>query len=113
MASSNGDIMIGSASGVKAANAEWFTADLTADIENNIAVVFEVQVSFSIAVAVEVTFDSGSNWTVLNDSTAIGANKIHIFDIKLRDTDTFNMRTPTTSGATIDVCTVDQTNGGC
>lgn len=113
MASSNGDIIIGSASGVKAANAEWFAADLTANIETDIAIVFEIQVSVSVAVVVEVTFDSGSNWTALNNGTAIGADKLHTFDVKLRSTDTFNMRTPTAGGATVDVCTVDQTNGGC
>ena len=113
MASSNGDIIIGSASGVKTANAEWFAADLTADIESDISIIFEIHVSVSAAVVVEVTFDSGSNWTALNDGTAIGADKLRIFDIKLRSTDNFNMRTPTSGGATVDICTVDQSNGGC
>ena len=84
---------------VKAQNAEFFSADITAQKTG----IFRLMLSLSATKVVDVTFDSGSNWTALNDGTSLTTDQLYAFDVMVKVGDTFNMRIPTASGATVDV----------
>ena len=90
----------------EAQNAEWFTTDLAPTLNG----IFRLEVSVSAAVVIEVTFDSGSNFTALNSNNSIGADQLFVFDIYVRVGDTFNIRIPTAGGATVDIGRVYQVN---
>ena len=90
----------------EAQNAEWFSSDLLPTLNG----IFRLEVSVSAAVVVEITFDSGSNYTALNSNNAIAADQLHVFDIYVRTGDTFNIRIPTGGGAVVDIGRVYQVN---
>jgi hypothetical protein len=102
--------IIGEATGAKAQNVEWFSADLKeqAVTEQFGATKFRVQVGINSAVKIAVTLDSGSNWLYLNGGNELVADTLYIFDVALRQTDNFNMRTDDASGTTIKVCRVSE-----
>lgn len=102
--------IIGESSGSKAQNAEWFSADLQeqAVSEQFGATKFRIQVGISSAVKIAVTLDSGSNWLYLNNGEALVADTLYIFDVALRQSDNFNMRTDDSSGTTVKVCRVSE-----
>ncbi len=102
---------IGSATGVKAQNAEWFATDLSPVVIAPKVAKFRIIVSCSAAVVVDVTLDSGSNWTALNSGKVVGIDQLFTFDVPVRNGDTFNMRTPTAGGCTVDICRVDTVTG--
>jgi len=85
-------------------NTEWFGSDLI-PTDNSIV---RVEISVSAAVVVEVTFDSGSNWTALNSNVALGVDQLNIFDIFVKTGDTLNFRIPTAGGAVVDIGRVYQ-----
>ena len=90
-------------SGAKAQNAEWGATDYTPDVAVGKSMNLILQVSVSAAVIVEVTLDSGSNWTALNSGVAIPIDQLFQFDIFATNGDLVNFRTPTVGGATIDI----------
>lgn len=113
MASSNGFRTVGSVSGAKAQNAEFFGTDLAPDIESDISVGFLITFSFSAAVTLEHTIDSGSNWSAVHDvngTSSFSADETYTAIIFVRSSDTFNLRIPTAGGATVDICRVDEIN---
>ena len=75
----------------KTTGTECFTADL-APVANGI---YRIEVSGSLAHVLEVTLDSGSNWTKLNNGTTLVADQIYIFDVTVNTGDAFNMRQST------------------
>jgi len=75
----------------KTSGTECFTADL-APVANGI---YRIEVSGSLAHVLEVTFDSGTNWTKLNSGTTLIADQLYIFDIMIKTGDAFNMRQST------------------
>jgi len=85
-------------------NTEWFAADLL-PTDNSI---IRIEISVSLAVVVEVTFDSGSNYTALNSNVALAADSLYIFDIFVKTGDTLNFRIPTGGGAVVDIGRVYQ-----
>ena len=114
MASSNGFRNAGSASGAKAQNAEFFAADITPDIEPDITVGFLISFSFSAAVTLEQTIDSGSNWSKVHDvngTSSFNADETYAAIVFVRSVDTFNLRIPTAGGATVDICRVQEISG--
>jgi len=90
----------------EAQNAEWFASDLVPTLNT----IFRIEISVSAAVVVEITLDSGSNFTALNTNTALGADQLFVFDVFVKIGDTFNMRIPTAGGATVDIGRVYQVN---
>ena len=99
--------LIGIDDGVtEAQNAEWFATDLLPTMNG----VFRLEISVSAAVVIEITFDSGTNFTALNSNVALGADQLNIFDVCIRVGDTFNIRIPTAGGATVDIGRVYQVN---
>lgn len=102
--------IIGETSGTKAQNVEWFSADLKEQqtSEQFGATKFRVQVGISSTVKIAVTLDSGSNWLYLNNGEALVADTLYIFDVALRQSDNFNMRTDDSSGTTVKVCRVSE-----
>jgi len=102
---------IGSTTGSKTQNTEWFATDLSPVVLAPKTAKFRITVSCSATVIVEITLDSGSNWTALNSGTAIGADEIFLFDVPVRNGDTFNMRTPTAGGCTVDICRIETVTG--
>ena len=76
----------------KTTGTECFTADLKSTESIGI---FRIQVSGSLTHVLEVTFDSGSNWTKLNSGGDITADEIFIFDVIVHKADNFNMRQST------------------
>jgi len=78
----------------KTSGTECFTADLRSTESVGI---FRIQVSGSANHVLEVTFDSGSNWTKLNSGGTLTADEIYIFDVIVHKADTFNMRQSTTT----------------
>ena len=90
-----------STTGAKAANAEWFAADLTV---NEDAEHWIVQYSTSAAVIVGVTYNSGTAWN--NITTITVADTINIEHLYVKKGDLVNFRTVTVGGATVDICNV-------
>ncbi len=83
----------------EAQNAEWFATDLLPSNNG----FFTLEISVSAAVVIEVTFDSGTNFTALNSGVALGVDQLFLFDVYVRVGDTFNIRIPTAGGATVDI----------
>jgi len=97
--------LLGNDDGVtEAQNAEWFAADIT---PTGIGL-FRFEVSVSLAVVIEVTLDSGANWTALNGNVALVADSLYTFDIFVQADDAFNIRIPTAGGAVVDIGRVYQ-----
>jgi len=93
---------VGNFSGVKALDAEIFAADLTTQSYSKWIIIW----SASTAEALEVTYDSGSNWTdITGQIVATKADALETFTIYVGPNDTFNMREGT-NGGTIDICRV-------
>ena len=90
----------------EAQNAEWFATDLSPSNNG----FFTLEISVSAAVVIEVTFDSGTNFTALNSGVALGVDQLFLFDVYVRLGDTFNIRIPTAGGATVDIGRVYQVN---
>jgi len=70
---------------------ETFAADLS-PVANGI---YRIEVSGSLAHVLEVTFDSGTNWTKLNGGVDLTADNLYIFDVVIKRGDAFNMRQAT------------------
>ena len=102
--------VIGSASGSKAQNAEWFAADLSPETlsSDQEASKFRISVAVSAAVDVQITLDSGTTWLKLNSGNTLVADSLYIFDVPTRFGDTFNMRTSTSGGCTVRVCRISE-----
>jgi hypothetical protein len=102
--------IIGEASGAKAQNVEWFSADLQEQqvSEQFGASKFRLTLAISSEVAVQVTLDSGTTWVYLNASDAIKADSLYMFDVGVRQGDNFNMRTDDSSGTTVRFCRVSE-----
>jgi len=94
--------VIGDTSGAKAENVEWFSADLATEAtsEQFSASKFRIHLAINSAVKVAITLDSGTKWVYLNQGTALTADSAYVFDIPVRKTDTFNMRTDDSAGTT-------------
>ena len=84
MVSSNVEV-IGSASGTKAQNAEWFAADLNPEAISGSeeASKFRITVAVSSAVDVQFTLDSGTTWLKLNSGNSVVAEALYIWDIPI------------------------------
>ena len=95
---------LGEASGVKAQNAEWLTPDIVPTKNAK----FRVTLSLSASVVIQVTLNSGGDWSALNSNETIVANSMFIFDVTVRVGDEFNVRIPTAGGATIVICRIDE-----
>ena len=93
---------VGKTSGSKAQNAEWFSSDLTVPKSCTVTVQFSV----NLAVLIQYTLDSGSNWFELVLLTV--ANKQERMDITMMSGDLFNMRTTTIGGATVHQCIISR-----
>jgi hypothetical protein len=102
--------VVGSASGSKAQNAEWFAADLSPETlsSDQEASKFRVSVAASSAVDVQFTLDSGTTWLKLNSGNSVVAEALYIWDIPVRFGDTFNMRTTDGSGTTVRICRISE-----
>lgn len=82
----------------KTQNTEFFTTDLSPQANS----VFHIQLTLASDVALEVTFDTGTNWTALNGNVTLGVDKLHTFSLFMQRGDLFNMRIPTAGGSVID-----------
>ena len=102
--------VIGSASGSKAQNAEWFAADLSPETlsSDQEASKFRVSVALSSAVDVQFTLDSGTTWLKLNSGNSVVAEALYIWDIPVRFGDTFNMRKTEGSGTKVRICRISE-----
>ena len=100
---------VGSISGVKAQNAEWFTTDISTGADQvNYSSKYRIFVAINAAKLVQCTVDSGTTWFTLNSANALEANGAYVFDIPTRSGDTFNMRIPDSGGATVLICRIDE-----
>jgi len=72
----------------KTSGTECFTADLVPQRHST----YRIMVSGSLAHVLEVTVNSGTDWTKLNSGTELVADQLYIFDVMVLDGDTFNMR---------------------
>ena len=89
--------------GVKAANAEWLAEDYAPDVQVGKAVDLICQFSLSADVVVEVTLNSGTDWTKLNSGVALGVDQLKQFDVFATNGDLVNFRTATVGGTTVDI----------
>lgn len=95
----------GVASGLKAQNAEWFAADIDPGIRSEKLMDLILQISVSVTAAVvEVTMDSGTTWSEINQGVAIPIGKLHTFSIFAKNDDLVNFRATNASGTTLDIC---------
>lgn len=91
------------ASGTKIADEDWLAEDVA--IKKDIADI-SILVSVDTAVLLEITLD-GDNYETLNNGVAINPDRLYEFNIPdVFDTDTFNIRTPTVGGCTINTCRI-------
>jgi len=101
--------IIGDATGAKGQNVEWFATDLESEMTEQFAAAkFRITLAVSAAVSVQITLDSGTTWLALNEGSALVADAIYMFDVGVRQTDNFNMRTTDSSGCTIRRCAVSE-----
>ncbi len=96
----------GSTTGAKAQNAEFFAADLIVQ-ENTEHWI--IAYTTSAAVILHATHDSGTSWNILTTLTV--ADTYTLADLYVKKGDTVNFRTPTASGATVDVFDVIKVEG--
>ena len=102
-------IPVGNETGAKAQNAEWFATDIaTGSDQGSFSSKYRIFLSINAEKVVEVTLDSGTTWIKLNGAAALAANGAYVFDIPTRSGDTFNIRIPDSSGATVNICRVDE-----
>ena len=88
----------------EAQNAEWFAADIK-PVHTGL---MRIEISVSLAVVVEITFDSGSNFTALNSNVALGVDQVFVFDVFVNTGDLINFRIPTAGGAITDIARMYQ-----
>ena len=88
----------------EAQNAEWFATDVT-PVHSGL---MRIEISVSVAVVVEITFDSGTNFTALNSNVALTADSLYIFDVFCKVGDLLNFRIPTAGGAITDIARMYQ-----
>jgi hypothetical protein len=102
--------VIGEASGAKSQNTEWFSSDLQEQAVNEQfgASKFRVTLAISSEVKVQLTLDSGTTWVYFNEDSALKADSIYVFDVPVRQGDTFNMRTNDSAGTTVRFCRVSE-----
>lgn len=92
--------------GSKAQNAEFFGSDLTLTQPSlGNGAIWHCQFSASDACNVDVTFDSGTNWTEL---TALVTDTLVTIDIYVARTDQVNFRQDNVAARTIDINTILQ-----
>jgi len=75
----------------KTSGTECFTADLVPERHAT----YRIMVSGSLAHVLEVTVNSGTDWTKLNNGTTLVADQLYTFDVQVLDGDAFNMRQAT------------------
>lgn len=101
--------IIGDTSGSKAQNVEWFASDLTSDASEQFAASkFRITLAVSSSVPIQVTLDSGTTWVALNEGSSLVSDSLYMFDVGVRQADTFNMRTTDASGTTVRFCRVSE-----
>jgi len=94
--------------GVKTQNTEWLASDLVPAIEAGRSTSFRLTFVLSLAVVIEITFDSGATWIALNSGSPYAAdNLISVLIPGVDRDDTINFRTPTSGGVTLDRFIVD------
>jgi len=70
---------------------EVFAADLVPERH----AIWRIMVSGSLAHVLEVSVNSGTDWTKLNSGAELVADQLYTFDIQVLDGDTFQMRQST------------------
>ncbi len=94
------------AAGAKAANVEFFAADLLPQDNANWASVFHVSIVMLAADSIQVTWNSGTAWEDWIETDVLTANEYFEKTLFVRSGDTVNFRSP--EGTTIDRFTVDE-----
>lgn len=102
--------IIGSTSGSKGQDVEWFSSDLQelAVNEQFGASKFRVTVAIGEAKHVWITLDSGTTWVKLNEGNNLTADALYVFDVPIRPSDNFNMKTDDATGCTVKICRVSE-----
>ena len=84
---------IGIRSGAIGANEEAFATDLTpASTVAGEEAVFSILICYQKATIMEVTFDSGANWCILNEALDILERALYYFIFPVAHGDGFNIR---------------------
>ena len=97
--------------GTKAAQVDWFDTDIipvAPEEATNKPVKYVLQISISATAGVEWTWN-GTDYSQLNNGTALTADVTYRFAVTIRHDDVFNLRT--ISGAatvTVDLCRVEE-----
>ena len=90
-------------SGAKAQDEEWLSEDVDYTNENSFPternVVLRLSFASTLAAVIEITKDSGTTWTKINNGDTVLGEVI--FDIVISKTTQFNIRTPTVGGTTV------------
>ena len=92
----------------KAQNAAFFSTALSPIGADVTPTKFRITISLSAAVVVQVTLDNATTWSALFEGNVLQASCTYGFDVPLRGGDLFNMRIPTSGGATIQICRIDE-----
>jgi hypothetical protein len=83
----------------KATNAEWFSADIVLQFN----ALLLIDISYTDAEDVEITFDSGTTWHNLLTTTA---NTLHHLEVVGKNGDQVNFRTTSVTPPNIDLARV-------
>jgi len=103
-----GHVIIGTADGVKAQNAEWFASDLlgaTIVDDATSAVTYQCTIELTTSVICQYTRDSGTNWVPFNGGFAFQNGTFDITGVT--NGDLINIRTTDAAGTTVLTCVLE------
>ena len=96
------ETIIGSRTGAIGSEEEAFAVDLTpTTTEPGQQTIFSIFICYGKSTRMEVTFDSGANWCVLNEDTDIIEDNLYLFLFPVADGDGFNIRFKDDSDITV------------
>lgn len=97
-------LTVGSATGAKAEDAEFFSSDLAPRSSATPVAYRYIVTIVSLNDLIEVTVDSGTTWVTLGTPTAA---TLTTYSFNVRTGDTVNFRTPNVGGTTLTLFRVD------
>lgn len=103
-------LIVGSATGAKAQNAEFFSSDLLPQsTDTTHATKFKITIAVAEAAkTLEVSVDSGTTWSKLNNAVALVQLAVQTIEMAIRPGDLFQLRCPEVGGCTLNLCRVDE-----
>ena len=81
----------------KGIDVEWLTEDISVEIDDDRVVELTMEVTVDTELILEVSFDSGANWTQLNSAVAVPIDELFTLTVIAKNGDLINFRSGTAS----------------